>query len=167
MSGETEADVSGWTVDTLHRHVEVEIARAREQAETRIAAVEKAAEIAQHEADKRLTAAMDAAEKAVLKAESASEKRFDSVNEFRAQLADQTARFMPRSEVAALIESLGDKLSSHEGRTREALTDLSSRITRREAAIEGAAVTRSSLFGWLGAAVAFVTLVTVLVSVFL
>lgn len=40
--------------------------------------------------------ALDAAQTAVTKAETATEKRFDAVNEFRGQLADQASSFMPR-----------------------------------------------------------------------
>jgi hypothetical protein len=48
----------------------------------------------------------EAAEKAIEKAEAATEKRFDSVNEFRAQLADQTASFATRESQEALMKSL-------------------------------------------------------------
>lgn len=47
--------------------------------------------------------AFDASKEAITKAEIATEKRFDSVNEFREQLADQATRFMPRSEAEAAI----------------------------------------------------------------
>jgi len=54
--------------------------------------------------------ALNAAERAVAKAETASEKRFDSVNEFRQTLADQQINLMPRLEATALFKSLGDKV---------------------------------------------------------
>lgn len=56
--------------------------------------------------DRAVQAALNAAEKAVTKAENASEKRFDAVNEFRAQLADQAATFMPRSEAELQFSNL-------------------------------------------------------------
>jgi len=40
--------------------------------------------------------ALDASQAAVNKAEHATEKRFESVNEFRQQLSDQAGTFMPR-----------------------------------------------------------------------
>lgn len=43
--------------------------------------------------------ALQAAEKAVTKAELAAEKRFESVNEFRNQLKDQTGTFITRNEM--------------------------------------------------------------------
>ena len=56
--------------------------------------------------------ALTASEKAIGKAEAANEKRFDSVNEFRAQLADQAATFM-RADVAdarfAAVENKTDQ----------------------------------------------------------
>lgn len=71
-----------------------------------------------------LTQAMNAAEKAVAKAENANEKRFEGVNEFRAQMADQAQRFMPRLEAEGLVRStsekvdaLGSRLDKIEGRT--------------------------------------------------
>jgi len=50
-----------------------------------------------------VAAALVAAERAAIKAESAAEKRFDSVNEFRATLKDQQALFVTRTEVYALV----------------------------------------------------------------
>lgn len=56
--------------------------------------------------------AFSTSDKAIEKAERAAEKRFDAVNEFRQQLGDQAATFMPRSEAQARWESLGEKLDA-------------------------------------------------------
>lgn len=48
---------------------------------------------------------------AVLKAEDASEKRFESVNEFRAQLNDQATTFVTRRELEAVSEKI-DRLTA-------------------------------------------------------
>ncbi len=56
--------------------------------------------------------ALLAAEKAVSKAETATEKRFDSVNEFRKALTDQTSTFVSRIE----FDSLKERLDRAEGR---------------------------------------------------
>ena len=53
------------------------------------------------------TTAADAKE-AVNKAQQATEKRFDSVNEFRAQLKDQQTTFMSRAEVEQRMKALTD-----------------------------------------------------------
>lgn len=57
-------------------------------------------------------AALAAADRAVNKAETASEKRFDAVNEFRATLADQQRNLMPRNETELLIKALNEKIDS-------------------------------------------------------
>src|SRR5512142_1452367 len=49
-------------------------------------------------AEKAVNTALASAQEAVRKAETSTEKRFDSVNEFRSALSDQTKSFLPRSE---------------------------------------------------------------------
>jgi hypothetical protein len=58
----------------------------------------------------KVALALAASDKAVQKAEVANEKRFDSVNEFRAQLTDQAATFMPRHEAEARWNGLAEKI---------------------------------------------------------
>jgi hypothetical protein len=62
----------------------------------------------------------EAQEKAVAKAEVASEKRFDSVNEFRRQLADQTATFLTRTEYKTELAGLVEKVNALAKRVDEA-----------------------------------------------
>jgi len=50
--------------------------------------------------------ALQAAKEAVTKAEDATERRFSSVNEFRATLSDQAAQLMPRAEAQTRCETL-------------------------------------------------------------
>lgn len=73
-------------------------------------------------------AALSAQEKAVAKAETASEKRFDSVNEFRGQLADQAARFMPRTESVQRHDSVSDRITELEKRVMQQLAQINSRL---------------------------------------
>ena len=125
--------------DTLHEDL-------KESVRERFRAVERAADKAEAESDlryqqrydsqqtavkdalvsqdKAVRAALASAELAVSKSEVASTKRFDSVNEFRAQLADQASTFLPRAEaearLAGLIEKVDDLRRSrdaYEGRT--------------------------------------------------
>lgn len=56
--------------------------------------------------------ALASADKATSKAETASEKRFDAVNEFRATLADQQRNLMPRGEVEILIKAINEKIDN-------------------------------------------------------
>lgn len=104
--GQTASQPSGWTIDTLAAHVVYMIREADRRYEQRFAAQETA-----------VANALAAAKEAVDKAEAATEKRFEAVNEFRAQLNDQAARLMTRDE----------SLSRH-NRTAEQITDLQGRI---------------------------------------
>jgi hypothetical protein len=72
-----------------------------------------------------VTAALASADKANLKAEIASEKRFDSVNEFRQSLADAGRLNMPRTEaelrfngIESTLKSLQDDTLAHTERNR-------------------------------------------------
>lgn len=74
--------------------------------------------------DDRTGLALTSSEKAVQKAEIATEKRFDSVNEFRGQLKDQAATLLPRSEADVKfngftkeIEELKKSMLTSQGRT--------------------------------------------------
>jgi len=69
--------------------------------------------------DKALSAALAATKEAILKAETATDKRFDSVNEFRQTLTDRDRLNMPRTETELLVKGLSDRLKVIEdGRTR-------------------------------------------------
>lgn len=172
MSGETEQQVSGWTTDTLHIHMQrqfdametliaartgaiekqlqKQIDDLQEQIGRRFAQEARAVDIAfnihrEHTretliaseaalqasllgAEKAVTTALASAEKAVDKAETANEKRFESVNEFRGQLADQSRLFMIRSEANAIVAATNDRLSSESLRVHERIEDLGARL---------------------------------------
>lgn len=118
MSGETEKQVSGWTVDTLKEHFGQRFT----------------------DSDKAIQAALLAAKEAVLKAETATEKRFESVNEFRQQLSDQTNTFLSRLEYNAQHKAIEDRV-----------TDLTDRLNRTAGAKEGSEITMSKIYGAIGA----------------
>lgn len=61
--------------------------------------------------EKAVNAALIAAKEAVLKAETSADKRFESVNEFRQTLSDQTKTFISRVESEAKLESFNNRLS--------------------------------------------------------
>jgi hypothetical protein len=71
--------------------------------------------------------ALAAAEKATTKAETAADRRFDSVNEFRRALTDQTATFLPRTEYDQAHTSLADRITVN----GERVAALELRLTRR------------------------------------
>jgi len=85
-------------------------------------------------ADKAVQAALAAAEKAATLAREAADKRFDSVNEFRAQLADQAATLLSRVEYQAQHGSVLEKLDLINGR----LAELDKRVATEASQTAGA-----------------------------
>lgn len=61
-------------------------------------------------ADEKTSLALAASDKALTKAEAATERRFESVNEFRDTLRDQAGTFITRAEVNAKNSAYDDKL---------------------------------------------------------
>jgi len=135
-----------------------------------------AALLAQKEA---VLTAMTAAEKAVAKAEMATDKRFEAVNEFRAQLADQAATLMSRIEYSSAhtniiqqIDSLNVRVSAAVTKVEadsihkaqgERLNDLASRLDR----IEGASTGLNKSWGVTAAVIGFgLTIIGILIIVF-
>lgn len=102
-------------------------------------ASEKAINSAMVASEKAINAALMSAAQAVQKAETASENRFSSVNEFRAQLADQTATFIPRIEAETRFVSISEKLDA-----------LSSRIDKSEGSGQGLSKGWGILLGAVG-----------------
>lgn len=125
MSGETEKQVSGWTVDTLKEYFEQRLT----------------------DQDKAVQAALTAAKEAVLKAENATDKRFDSVNEFRQQLNDQTNTFLSRPEYNAQHKALEDKVS-----------DLTDRVNTTDGKSSGVSASWGYLVGFLGIAATIIAI---------
>ena len=122
MSGETEQQVSGWTVDTLHTHLLQLISEMDRRIGERFEAAQGKVELALVNADK-----------AVTKAETATEKRFESVNEFRATLADQASHLVSRAEYQTKIDSINERM-----------VDFASRLDRRD----GSGTGRKDMWGW-------------------
>jgi len=95
VSGETEGDVSGWTVDTLHAHVARRLTDLDRLLNERKAAQETA-----------LSAALVGQEKAVDKALTAINERLYVLNELRGDVATKTALEALEKELAALTSRL-------------------------------------------------------------
>lgn len=150
MSGETEQDVSGWTIDTLRASIQQEIRDLRGLLDERYATQTKALDAAFVAAEKAVATALDSAEKAVAKAETAAERRFEAVNEFRGQLADQAATLMPRIEYEAKHHALERQVD-----------DLADRVTRAE----GSSTGKGAMYGWIIAAVGLIVSVVVMANV--
>ena len=116
----------------------------REHLEAIIAANDRRYEDRFTAASAAVTTAMTAAKEAVLKAESATERRFESVNEFRNTLADQQRTFIARSEVDVLRQAMTEKVDG-----------LTKTVDRLMAQRQGAA----SGWGWAVGVVGFVALI--------
>src|ERR1700686_3585823 len=87
----------------------------------------------------------DAQQKAVDKAEAAADKRFESVNEFRKQLGDQSNTFLTRAEYDQAHKALDDKSTGLSKNLQGQVTDLTTRI----AAIEGHSASSTSTWGYI------------------
>ncbi len=91
----------------------------RNEVEQAVAALKQYTEALVDNNRTTITAAMDAAKEAVAKAEIANERRFASVNEFRAALTDQTATFISRPEYSVQFAAVTDRISALEKVTAE------------------------------------------------
>lgn len=139
MSGETEGQPFGWTLDSLKVHL---VRQIEHQAAARVAAVEMiervlderdnryeqrwvgqedAVRLALVGVNKEMVermrqvreetqAAMLASDKAILKAEAATEKRFEAGTRAAAALQEQAAQFSQRREVDAISSALSEKV---------------------------------------------------------
>lgn len=85
-----------------------------------------------------------ATKEAIGKADAATEKRFESVNEFRGQMADQSALFIARREVEAMVSAANEKIAG-----------LNDRMNRNEGRGSGQHQLYGYLVGALGLLLAF------------
>ena len=83
------------------------------------------------------SAALDAADKAINKSEVSIEKRFDAVNEFRAQLADQASSFMPRKESDVRMDAVTEKIDANANRINELQLRMTSRLDINQGQVAG------------------------------
>jgi hypothetical protein len=112
---------SGWSLETAidhllavvnerHARVITLIEGNDKRYEERFSASQKALELGLSGQKSEISAALAAADRAVLKAEVATEKRFESVNEFRGTLDQQQRTLIPRSEVDVLMRGVEEKI---------------------------------------------------------
>jgi hypothetical protein len=104
--------------------------------------------------------AFSTAQTAIDKADTATEKRFEGVNEFRAQLSDQATRFVTRE----VMDALADKLLSQIERNRQDLDALAKRVDLREGQSIGTKVTTGVLVTIATLSIGAIGLIAVLVS---
>jgi predicted transcriptional regulator len=156
VTGETRLSESGWTTDTLRVYFESRLDDMRagldERYETQTKATD-AAFVAQQTAmrtafdaaDRAVQAALQAVKEASDKADAASEKRFDSVNEFRNTLSDQASRLMPRIEAEARIQAMTDRADDAADRNATAIRALELRLETVPGAAERDAIQKGFL----------------------
>ncbi len=84
----------------------------------RITALEKQTAFQVNAVRDNIAVALAASEKAITKAEIAHERRFESVNEFRATLADQQATLLPRTEYSVQHKAITDRIEELERSSR-------------------------------------------------
>ncbi len=80
--------------------------------------------------DKAVSSALETSEKAIIKAESATERRFEGVNEFRQTLADQATTLMPRAEYTVQHDALRALVAAIEKRVNDIQSNQMSLLAR-------------------------------------
>lgn len=129
---ETTIDYLLAVMNEKHEHVLTLLHGNDRRYEQRFEASQKALDAAFMAQKEAVTAALAAQDRAVTKAELATEKRFESVNEFRGTLDSQQRTLIPRSEVDVLIRGVEEKIANN----TKVLDQLQAR--QRERAAEGA-----------------------------
>lgn len=117
MSTETDTSAAGWNVNTLKEFFSTSLNDLKVQLE----GLRQADNLRYHDA-------LVAADRAVAKAEAAAEKRFESVNEFRNVLSNQSATLITRTESDAQMQAMSEKIDG-----------LKERMDRNEGADKGVA----------------------------
>lgn len=101
----------------------------------------------------KVALALAASDRAINKAETAYDKRFESVNEFRLTLSDQTKTLVPRTEFDQLAKSLTEKIDD--------LKNIEALTAGRSAGIR---LTTGALFAGLAALATVLTIVFMLLQ---
>jgi hypothetical protein len=109
-----------------------------------------------------VTLAFEASDRAISKAETATEKRFESVNEFRAQLNDQATKFLGRAEYDAAHSSLVAKVEELAKHQSEHLGE----VTRRLDLNQGKSAGVGAVWGFIVAGVSLLLAILGIVAFF-
>lgn len=139
-----------------------ELAAEKGYLEAQISALKEAFGVQIKSQKDAVDAALAASDKAVQKAEVANEKRFESVNEFRATLADQQRDLATKSEVNLRFKSLEDRINAVVEDARELKGKSLGAVAAREVQIDN----RGLIFGIIGALIGIGALImTIVVNV--
>jgi len=134
----------------------------REYLMAQINAAESRSDIRFEAMKQQVREAFAASQLAIDKADTATEKRFEGVNEFRAALADQSSQFVTQNSLIAL----GEKLQLGIERNRDDLDALARRIDLREGELAGSRVTKGTLVTAITIAIGVIGLIVVVASYF-
>jgi DNA repair exonuclease SbcCD ATPase subunit len=128
--------------------------RLREHIENQVNQIEAALEAARRETH----FANDSAKTAIEKGETATDKRFDAVNEFRKELGDRWARTMPREVAESMMAEFEKRLDKTE-RDMDKRGGAEAAVDRRKQAVQPWAI-------WVAGAILaiFIVVVNILVS---
>lgn len=127
---------------------------------TAFTASEKAVNAALVSQEKAVSAALIAQKEAVTKAEASAEKRFESVNEFRKTLADQTATFIPRAEAIQRADNNAEKIAAVDKRMTDNFAQVNSRLDLTTGKSDG----RHDFWGYVIGAVGLASAIAVLMA---
>lgn len=132
-------------------------------------AVDKVADNLQREFHEHLiqyrhevTLAFESSDRAITKAEMSTEKRFESVNEFRAQLGDQASRFLGRAEYYAAHNALVAKVEEQAKHQTERLTEINRRLDLNQGKSSGV----NAVWGFIVAGVSLLVAIIGVVAYF-
>jgi hypothetical protein len=146
MSGETEDNVPGWTVDTLRAHILALLAERDLRYEQRFDAQERAGELAL------------AAQAEATKVQEITAQRWrDQANEWREAMNDRERMFMPRHEAERIVntntERIGTMAATISARI-DVVADQIDKLEKRQDLREGRSAGLNAGWTYLGGAIA-------------
>ena len=148
-STDPAAGTSAATDVSLREYLAALINAERERSDARFKSIEDS-----------VHAAFTESQKAITKAETATEKRFEGVNEFRMTLSDQASQFVTRDTLAATTE----KLQSGIDRNHQDIESVARRIEMASGEQTGSRVTKASLYSVTGLAIGAISVIVVIIT---
>jgi|ERR1043166_99221 hypothetical protein len=158
-----------WTLDTLRVYLIAlleekfySLIRSQEAMgralEAKLEEQKESVQIALVAQKEQVSQALASADRAVTKAETASEKRFEAVNEFRNTLADQQRNLMPRQEITVIVAAMEGKIQV----IKDALDGKIGIIQQTLLKLEGRRSGISEGWGW---AIGIIGLIVAIISI--
>lgn len=153
MSGETQRNESGWTVDTLKEKLETDIANLEKFMLQQVKDIRDDYNQRFDAQEKGILTAFDAAKEAVTKSEISVEKRGDAVYVSIAKLQGALADVMPRKEAEERFKSLTGSVA-----------ELRDKVKSAEGADRGAQLTTGKMITGLGVVLTILTIIVLLAN---